>query len=181
MLGPSRKGNDFHLRLAPWGPTGDSPTMGHRPSLGCEVSTVGQQCCPCPLITPSATKPGHSIAFSPQATSQNATTYMYIYTKTPKHEVYKNSRRGFPHTNSSRNPLKGGQEMGQETCAPPSPPTLPFPAQDGGSPDKGTLQGTAQTQARGEGGTELGASQSRPGPPTSMDTGDQWGGTRQDK
>lgn len=110
---------------------------------------------------PSATKPGRSIAFSPQATSQNTTTYMYIYTKTPKHEVYKNSMRGLPHTNSSRNPLKGGQEMGQETCA----PTPSLPGTGRGQPRQGNPAGHSSDTGKRRRGHRAGGQPEQTGAP----------------
>lgn len=75
---------------------------------------------------------------------------------------------------------------GWDVTVPPQthfpPPTSPSLACRGrGSPDKGTLQGTAQTQPRGAGGAGLGGAEAAQGPPTSTDTGDQWGGTGQNK
>lgn len=106
--------------------------------------------------------------------------YMYIYTTKPQNTRYiEIPTRGRPHTNSSRNPLRrGGMSL------PPPLPTAHSPSlacRGGGSPDKGTLQGTAQTQPRGAGDTGLGAAEAAQSPPTSTDTGDQRGGTGQNE
>lgn len=92
--------------------------------------------------------------------------YMYIYTTKPQNTRYiEIPTRGRPHTNSSRNPLRGWD------CHCPSPlhflaPTSPSLACRGwGSPHKGTLQGTAQTQPRGAGGAGLGGAEAAQGPP----------------
>lgn len=119
----------------------------------------------------------------PQATFQNATTCMYIYRTKPQNTRYIKIQRGdAPIRTVQGTHYRGG---GEEARPPHLLPTThrPLPATGWrGSPGKGTLQGTAQTQPRGEGGTGLGGRQRQTGPPpTSVDTGDQWGGTGQDK
>jgi len=142
-------------------PRSTAPPWGTDPHWGGGVPTVEEH--PHPARSPSATglrpQSGHSIAFSqpPGHLPECHYLYVHIYDKTPKHEVYKNSMWGCPHTNSSRNPLQWGREPGQEACPqPPSPP------------DMGTLQGTAETQPRGEGDTGPRAVRERPGPPPNL-------------
>lgn len=118
---------------------------------------------------------------SPRLPPQMPPLYVHIYHKTPKHEVYRNSNAGTPPYEQFKEPTAGGRDV---IVPPPHflPPTSPSLAcRGGGSPNKGTLQGTAQTQPRGAGGAELGGAEAAQGPPASTDTGDQWGGTGQNK
>lgn len=114
---------------------------------------------------------------SPRLPPKMPPLYVHIYDKTPKHEVYRNSNVGTAPYEQFKEPTAG---VGCH-CPPHThllPPTSPSLACRGrGSPDKGTLQGTAQTQPRGAGGAGLGGAEAAQGPPTSTDTGDQWGGT----
>lgn len=83
---------------------------------------------PPPVPPGSAPQASRSIAFSqtPGHLPKCHHLYVHIQDKTPKHEVYKNSTRGRPHTNSSRNPLQRGWGRGQASTPtsyhPPAPP-----------------------------------------------------------
>lgn len=137
--------------------------------------------CPNPKHHCAQPQPGCSTTFS-QVAPQMPPLYVHIYDKTPKHEVYRNSNVGTAPYEQFKEPTAGGVGC---HCPPHThflPPTSPSLACRGrGSPDKGTLQGTAQTQPRGAGGTGLGGAGAAQGPTTSTDTGDQGGGTGQNK
>lgn len=121
---------------------------------------------PSPAAAPRSPSPA-------QATSHNTTTYMYIYTTKPQNTRYIKFQRGdAPIRTVQGTHYSGGGGRRASKRAPPTPPSSyhpPPPPQHGGdSPDKGTLQGTAQTQPRGQGGTGLGGPDGADWGPTNL-------------
>lgn len=104
--------------------------------------------------------------------------YMYIYTTKPQNTRYiEIPTWGRPHTNSSRNPLQGWDVIVPPTHTCYHPPAPPWHAEAGAAQTRGPCREQLRHSQEEQGVQGWGGAEAAQGPPTSTDTGDQWGGT----